>query len=146
MIETYKPYLNATEISELRLVRLIEKLLVQTPEIWEVETGVNGGQQVLRSTKMSVKNDIETAEPIICGAIYRKEMPDKSIEFATMIAVIVKNSTTSGVLQRYGYSPERVQAGSTKFRGWKLYAEPGLIKAPKSRLNSKPPKREQPLA
>lgn len=82
---------------------------------------------------MSVKND--DTVPIICGAIYRKEMADNSVEYATMIAVIVKNGTTSGILQRFGYSPERMQAGSPNFRDWQLYAEPGLIKAPTARVN-----------
>lgn len=82
---------------------------------------------------MSVKND--DTVPIICGAIYRKEMPDNSVEFATMVAVIQKNGATSGVLQRYGYSAERVKNGQASFRDWQLYAEPGLIKAPTARVN-----------
>ena len=94
---------------------------------------------------MSVKND--EYEPIVCGAIYRKEMPDNSIENETMIAVIEKNGGQKfGLLQRYGYSPERVKQGAKEFHGWKLYAEPGLIKAPKSRPTSRANKREQALA
>tara|TARA_R100001594_G_scaffold6791_2_gene19002 strand:- start:273 stop:557 length:285 start_codon:yes stop_codon:yes gene_type:complete len=94
---------------------------------------------------MSVKND-KTPEivPIICGAVYRKEMPDNSTEFATMIAVLEKSGRTHGLLQRYGYSPERVTSGQANFKDWKLYAEPGLIKSPKPRLSRE--KRETALA
>jgi hypothetical protein len=77
---------------------------------------------------MSVKND--KATPIICGAIYRQEMPDGTTEYATMVSVIVRNGTPHGTLQRFGYSPERVVEGNASFKGWELYAEPGLIKAP----------------
>ena len=95
---------------------------------------------------MSVKNDKDTAVPIICGAVYRKEMPDKSVEYATMIAVIEKAGRTHGLLQRYGYSPERVVAGQDTFKGWKVYAEPGLIKAPGPRAPGRPRKRETAFA
>tara|TARA_R110002020_G_scaffold3690_2_gene16362 strand:+ start:12273 stop:12551 length:279 start_codon:yes stop_codon:yes gene_type:complete len=84
---------------------------------------------------MSVKND--KSVPIICGAIYRKEMPDNTVEYATMVAVINKNGTHHGILQRYGYSPERVKDGQTNFQGWVLYAEPGLVKAQAPRAKSK---------
>jgi len=95
---------------------------------------------------MSVKNDKNTEVPIICGAVYRKEMEDNSVEFATMVAVIQKNGRTHGLLQRYGYSPERVMAGQDTFKGWEVYAEPGLIKAPGPRAPGRPRKRETALA
>jgi len=94
---------------------------------------------------MSVKND-EKHEPIVCGAVYRKEMPDNSTEYATMVAVVERGGQVLGLLQRLGYSPERVKQGSNEFTGWKLYAEPSVIKAPKPRAVSRTTKREQALA
>ena len=84
---------------------------------------------------MSVKND--KLVPIICGAIYRKEMPDNTVEYATMTAVVERNGVRHGTLQRYGYSPERVKDGQNNFKDWALYAEPGLVKAQAPRAKSK---------
>lgn len=95
---------------------------------------------------MSVKNDETTIVPIICGAVYRKEMPDNSVEYATMVAVVEKSGKTHGLLQRYGYSPERVTSGHDTFRGWQVYAEPGLIKSPTPRGPGRPRKRETAVA
>mgnify|MGYP003148988227 CR=1 FL=1 len=95
---------------------------------------------------MSVKNDTPKVTPIICGAVYRKEMPDNSVEYATMIGVIEKNGTTFGILQRYGYSPERVTSGQANFKGWDLFAEPGIVKTPKPAMNGRAKKREQAIA
>jgi hypothetical protein len=95
---------------------------------------------------MSVKNDKIDITPIICGAVYRKSMPDGSVEFATMIGVIEKQGKTYGLLQRYGYSPERVISGQDNFKGWKMFAEPGLVKAPNSRGPGRPKKHETAIA
>lgn len=94
---------------------------------------------------MSVKN-VTVEVKIIPGAIYRKEMPDGSVEYATMVAVVEKAKSTSGLLQRWGHSPTRVVQGIKSFNDWEVYSEPGLVRSKQATIKPRSRKREQPVA
>ena len=94
---------------------------------------------------MSVKN-VPVEVKIIPGAIYRKEMPDGSVEYATMVAVVERPKSTSGLLQRWGHSPTRVVQGLKSFNDWEIYSEPGLVRSKQSSIQPRSKKREQPVA
>lgn len=74
---------------------------------------------------------------LVPGGVYRREMPDGSVEHATMVSVVTKNGITRGSLYRFGHSPERITEGSDLMNAWTLVSKPTVVVEEAVKTNGK---------